>query len=160
MYSDFEYPLQIALWCLFGTAIWHQFVGVSGLIWAPRGGYTVPLLVLFIAAGLAAFALQGLILFNFSDPTRLYALASVLMVIFLIAWADVHVIGLAEAITPFALTFGEGTGTVVSGGADFGILVPNLINDPAALVSKAAEAIAAVVFGAYAIMNYRARGDE
>lgn len=149
MYSDYEYPLQFALWCLLLTGLWHLFVGVSGLLWAPRGSYTTALLVLFVLSGLLALAIQVKVLFTFDGKTRmLYGLTAALMVVFLLAYADLHVFGVLESVSPVQLTYrgyhGDGRYTTVAHA---------IISDPAALVSKAAEAIAALVFGSYAVLD-------
>lgn len=150
MYSDYEYPMRIALWCLLITAAWHLFVGVSGLLFAPRGAYTPALLVLFIASGALGFVLLGQILFRLRPMRQLYTATALLMVAFLVAYADVHVYGTLEQTLPIDLTY-RGLHDHHTHGR--GLVWHSVSSDPAALISKAVEAVAGVIFAVYAILD-------
>jgi F0F1-type ATP synthase assembly protein I len=201
--------LGIAGVLVFVSAAIHLALGVSGLFEAISGGGSALLPALYLLGGVAAIALLGVIALT-PVATTAYAAGAGLMVLFWLAYADVHAFGVAEST--LGVEFhdhgdhahdngghdhnghddghghshdhaddghdhnGEGHSHADDGhdshdhnghdnGHDNGddhdhgddgaltVIAEHLINDTYALVSKAAEAGAAVVFTVLALLQ-------
>ncbi|MDL5362269.1 hypothetical protein [Halalkalicoccus sp. NIPERK01] len=169
--------LPVAGVLVFVSAAIHLALGVTGLAEAFSTPQSALLPALYLLGGLAALALLGVIALT-PAATTAYAAGVGLMVLFLLAYADVHGFGVAESTLGIETGHDHGAGTHShdSGrGHDHGTgdhghsheghdhnghdrsdgnddtlstLADHLRGDAYALVSKAAEAGAAVLFTA------------
>lgn len=81
---------------VFVSAAIHLSLGISGLVEAVSGGGSVLLPALYLLGGLAAIALLGVIVLT-PVATTAYAAGAGLMGLFLLAYADVHAVGVVES---------------------------------------------------------------
>lgn len=88
--------LAVASVLVFVSAAIHLALGVSGLFEAITAGGSAVLPILYLLGGIAAIALLGVIVLTPATTTA-YAAGAGLMVLFLLAYADVHAFGVAES---------------------------------------------------------------
>ena len=130
------------------SAIVHVLLGLDGLLtWVQTGELPDVLAPVFLLSGGALLA--GLVgSYRGVIPTKpAYALGVGMMVVYLIGYADYHVLGVTEAILGIDAA-GHSHG---HHGSNTEILVDHLVDDFVALSSKAAEAIAAVLLAGLAV---------
>ncbi|ADJ14176.1 hypothetical protein [Halalkalicoccus jeotgali] len=162
--------LAVACLLVFVSAAIHLAMGVVGLLEAISGGGSVLLPALYLLGGLAALALLGVVVTGrFSAPIT-YAAGVGLMGLLVFAYADVHALGLAESTLGIETGHDHGATSAHDGAhshdhgagehghshdhdhgehADTGALATlasHLRGDTYALVSKAAEVGAGVLF--------------
>lgn len=179
--------LSIAGVLVFVSAAIHLALGLAGLLEVFSGGESALLPASYLLGGLAALALLGAIATDRIPPAATYAAGGGLMMLFLLAYADVHAVGVAESSLGIETGHDHGTGATADhthggdaghshghghgdgqehghsdghgrehshddhghGHAEDGVLTTlaeSLRVDAYALVSKAAEAGAAVLF--------------
>lgn len=190
--------LSLAGVLVFVSAAIHLSLGVAGLAEAFTGGRSALLPTLYLLGGLAALALLGALVSDRFPATAAYAAGAGLMVLFLLAYADWHALGVAESTLGIETAHdhadhahgdhghghdehnghghshdhdgnghghdqnhehdGEGHGHDHDHGPGGGdsttsTLIDHLREDVYALVSKTAEAAAAVVLAALAVLE-------
>ncbi|MHC3438667.1 hypothetical protein ACYJ1Y_11360 [Natrialbaceae archaeon A-gly3] len=138
----------------------HLGIGVLGIyesLAAGQGAIALP--VAFLLAGLVLLALVGAYATGRIAPRPAYALGAGLMVLYLLAYADWHVLGVAESTLPLdavglelehdhSHNHGDHSHDDPSAVTE---LVDHLRDDPIALVSKTAELVAAGILTVVAI---------
>jgi hypothetical protein len=173
--------LGIAGMLVFVSAAIHLSLGVSGLFEAITSGGSALLPALYLLGGLAALALLGVIALT-PVTTTAYAAGAGLMVLFLLAYADVHAFGVAESTLGVEFhdhgehthdhngeghshDHDDGHNGHDHNGHDHGddshdhdgetmtVLANHLLDDAYALVSKAAETSAVVVFTVLSLLR-------
>lgn len=146
----------------------HLVLGLAGLA-RPHllGVDTILLPVLFVLAGLAAFALVGAYHTRTITPGTAYATGALLMLLYVVAYVDWHVLHTAETLLPADAIGLEHTHTHTHShshdhGANhghshttlLGEVVAHLRDDPVAVVSKTAELLAIGILAPLAISNH------
>ncbi len=161
--------LAIAGVLVFVSAAVHLALGVAGLAEAVSGGGSALLPTLYLLGGLVALALLGVLATNRPPSTATYAAGAGLMILFLLAYADVHAFGVAESTLGIdvghdhAGSHADGHshghddgGHSHDGHAETGsltTLADHLRGDASALVSKTTEAVAAALFAALLVLD-------
>lgn len=153
--------LSVAGLLVFVSAAIHLSLGIAGLAEAVSGGGSALLPALHLLGGLAALALLGVVVLTPVTATA-YAAGAGLMGLFLLAYADVHAFDVAESTLGVDLHDHGHGGEGHSHDHDDGhghdngtpnVLAEHLREDAYALVSKTAEAGAAVLFVALAALD-------
>lgn len=152
---------------VFASATVHLSLGIAGLLDpAVLGVGTVTLPILFLLAALLAYGLIGAYLTNRVDPRTAYSIGAALMVAYVLAYVDWHVLQVAESTLPLdavGLEHDHSHGhdshdSHHSHGHDDSVatvLLEHLREDPTAIVSKTAESVAALIFIVLAMLERR-----
>lgn len=110
--------LPIAGVLVFVSAAIHLALGITGLAEAFSGGGSASLPALYLLGGLAALVLLAVLALT-PVATTAYVAGAGLMVLFLLAYADVHAFGVAESILGVD-PHGQGAGSTADHGTPDG----------------------------------------
>ena len=156
------WPIAVAGMLVLLSAAIHFVLGGIGLYEAlVLGDGEVFLPTAYVVAGILALSLVWASASGWIAPVPAYVTATVLMLFYVVAYVDWHVLGYAESVLPFEGVehdhghddHGSGHGHGSHEESTIESLVDHLLDDPFALVSKTAELIAAVILGVLAIVN-------
>ena len=136
------------------SVVAHLILGILGVVDPALAGADSRLLpIAFLIAALAAL---GVIWLYWSEtiPHHLtFAIGFGLMVLYLLAYVDWHVFEYVESVIPLE-AIGLEHDHHHHNGSPLEVLLDHLIEDPFALVSKSAEAIAAIVLAVLAVLEW------
>lgn len=152
----------VALAFILFSGIVHLSLGIGGVIQPGSFGINTRVLgLLFVVAGITVFAIIIGYLRAVLPQTHTYILGAMMMVVFIIAYVDWHVVNFFESVidqTTFASelshahTHEHGSHGPENGANSFIMDVSDhLRTDPLALVTKSVEAIAAIILSFLAI---------
>ena len=141
------------------SAIVHLILGLGGMVeWLTHGDRSL-LAVLFVLSGLGILAGIGAVTTGVLPPRPAYVLGAFMMAIYLVGYADWHAFGVTESILGLEghdhhhhdhdhdhdhshdHDHDHGHGHEHDGGA-ITVLGDHLVEDPLALLTKSAEAVA------------------
>ena len=147
-----------------GISVLIHLVGGLTELYAVITGHGVIAYAVLMLVGVAVpIILLGAMVSGVLRPRAMYASLSGVMVLYIIAYADVHALGYIEAITGADLHTHDDNGHSHNGHDDNGhghnghddhdhggsaldAVGDHLVNDPVALISKVSEGAAAVLF--------------
>lgn len=109
--------------------------------------------VLMLAGVAIPVALVGGMVAGSLRPSATYASLAVVMVLFLIAYVDVHALGYLESVTGVEFQTHDYSSHTHNGHSDSALdaIGEHLVDDPIALVAKVSEVIAAGLFAVLAL---------
>lgn len=145
------------------TAAIHLYLGLAEIIAVVTAGHHPDLLPIFF--GISAIAIvAGMLAFYWGAPRQpIYLLGMLLMIVYLVGYADWHVFGTVEGLLGLDQV---GHGHVHDHGhADEGeeralqLLIAHLIDDPFALVSKVTEFLLLILLGLLSYNEARGRSE-
>lgn len=152
----------IAVGLLAVSILIHLVGGISELFGVATDHGNLAYAVLMLLGALLPVVLMGAMGAGIVRPEWTYGMLSALMVVYVLAYADVHAFGTFESITGIEF---HADGEHEHNGHDHGhshddhshgdsaleTVVDHLLNDPRALLSKVSESIAAVLFAALVV---------